>query len=114
MERNKRKVRNASFIKELSVLPTGDLLSAIEVSLTKKENPLQLVRSLWHGYMTKKYMSMSPLAYERKDALDHLTDDINYIRALFTDLIGNLYRDWIKYLNNEQPMDEEIEYEVLP
>ena len=57
---------------------------------------------------------MCPHAYERANILEHLANDINYARALFTNLISNMYRDWIKLLNNESSIDNDIEYALVP
>ena len=108
LDQNKRRIRNATFVKELTVLPAGNLLEAIEASLCKEDNPLRLLVVLWHAYMSKRYLNINKHAYERKDILLRLSEDANYARALYTDLIRNIYRDWIKHMNNEQPIDEDI------
>lgn len=107
-------MRNASFAKELTQLPTNNLIEAIEVSLTKSDNPLRLVVSLWHAYLCKKYLNLSTHAFSREDVLRELSEDIDYAKRLFTDLVCNLYRDWVKHLNNEIPIHDDVENEVVP
>lgn len=69
---------------------------------------------LWHCYIKENYAEQSKHALKKADLMEKLGLEVFYAKQYFTELIDNLYRDWIGLLSPDKSIDDDIEVLLIP